>query len=45
MKIGRHTEGNAQGMKAERPNIRKVPLSKFERLKTVEQVVSRLFGG
>jgi len=45
MKIGRHTKGNAEGVKAERPNMRKVPLSKFERLKTVEQVVSRLFGG
>lgn len=45
MKIGRHTKGNAQGVKAERPNMRKVPLSKFERLKTVEQVVSRLFNG
>lgn len=40
MKICRHTKGNAQGVKAERPNMRKVPLSKFERLKTVEQAVS-----
>ena len=30
MKIGRHTKGNAQGVKAERPMIRKIPLSRFE---------------
>ena len=45
MKIGKHTKGNAKGIKAERPNIRQVPLSKFERLGTVEQVVTKLFGG
>jgi len=44
MKIGRHTKGNAQGVKTERPNMRKVPLSKFERLRSVEQVVTGLLG-
>jgi hypothetical protein len=44
MKIGKHTKANAHGMKSERPNIRTVPLSKFERLVTIEQVVRRLFG-
>ena len=44
MQIGKHTKGNAQGVKAERPNIRTVPLSKFERLGTIEQVVTKLFG-
>jgi hypothetical protein len=44
MKTGKHTKGNAQGVKAERPNIRTVPLSKFERLGTVEQVIEKLFG-
>jgi hypothetical protein len=43
MKIGKHTKANAEGVKAERPNIRTVPLSKFERLGSVEQVVNRLF--
>ena len=44
MKIGKHTKANAQGVKAERPNIRTVPLSKFERIDTVELLVTRLFG-
>ena len=44
MKIGKHTKANAEGFKAERPNIRTVPLSKFDRLNTVEQIVGRLFG-
>jgi len=30
-------------VKAERSNIRQVPLSKFERLGTTEQVATRLF--
>lgn len=44
MKIGRHTKGNAQGVKAERPNIRTVPLSQFEELRDIDDVVERLFG-
>ena len=44
MKIGKHTKTNAQGVKAERPNIRTVPLSKFERVDTIELPVTRLFG-
>jgi hypothetical protein len=44
MRVGRHTKANAQGVKAERPNIRDVPLSRFEKLADVEAVVSKLFG-
>ena len=44
MRIARHTKGNAQGIKAERPNIREVPLSRFEELATIGSVVGRLFG-
>ncbi|MEP7306183.1 MAG: hypothetical protein ABJA98_11755 [Acidobacteriota bacterium] len=44
MKIGKHTKANAKGLKSERLNIRTVPLSKFEKLNTVEQIVGRLFG-
>jgi hypothetical protein len=44
MKIGKHTKANAKGVKAERPNIRTVPLSTFERVDSVEQLVTRLFG-
>lgn len=43
-KVGKHTKANAEGVKAERPNIRTLPLSKFDRLTTIEQVVARLFG-
>lgn len=44
MRIGKHTKSNAEGVKTERPNIRTIPLSKFERLGSIEQVVTRLFG-
>ena len=44
MKVGKHTKANAKGVKAERPNIRTVPLSRFEHVDTVEQLVARLFG-
>ncbi len=43
-KIGRHTKGNAQGVKAKRPNIRIVPVANFERLATIDEVVAHLFG-
>ena len=44
MKVGRHTKGNAQGVKAERANIRDVQLSRFEKLADIDAVVARLFG-
>lgn len=44
MKVGRHTKGNAQGVKAERPNIRDLPLSRFEKLSDIDAVVAKLFG-
>jgi hypothetical protein len=40
LKIGRHT----RGAKRERPAIRTIPLSKFERLDRIDEVVTRLFG-
>lgn len=43
-KIAKHTKANAQGIKAERPNIRYVPRAKFEQLQSIEDVVTRLFG-
>ena len=43
MKVGRHTKGNAQGVKAERPNIRDLPLSRFEKLPDIDAVVAKLF--
>jgi hypothetical protein len=44
LKVARHTKGNALGVKAERANIRTVPLSMFQRVETIEQIVTRLFG-
>ena len=43
MKIGRHTKGNAKGVKAERPMIRKIPLSRFEKIADLDVLVARLF--
>lgn len=44
MKVGRHTKGNAEGVKAERPGIREIPLRRFEKLANIESLVTRLFG-
>lgn len=43
-KTARHAKGNAQGIKAERLNIRTLPKSAFTILQTVDEVVERLFG-
>ncbi len=42
--VGRHAKGNAQGVKAERPNIRIVQRGQFRRLETVEELSEQLFG-
>jgi len=44
-KAGRHTKGDRNGVKAERPNTRIVPKSRFRRLATIEEVAAALFGG
>ena len=44
LKTARHTRGNALGVKSERANIRTIPLSKFERVDAIDQLVTRLFG-
>lgn len=43
-RVSKHTRGNAQGVKAERPDHRTVPRGKFETLNTIEELWSRLFG-
>ena len=40
----KHTKGNAQGVKAERPNLRDVPKGHFRRLDTIEELWLTLFG-
>ena len=42
-KIGRHTKGNKDGIKAERPNIRVIPKGKFDEFKTMEGIYAQLF--
>ena len=42
--IAKHTKGNAQGIKLQRPNLRVIPRSAFETAATVADLVERLFG-
>jgi len=39
-----HTKGNANGEKALRKNIRKIPKSKFEKLADIKELETKLFG-
>lgn len=43
-KITRHSKGNADGVKAQRPALREVPLSQFAAVGDVGELVGRLFG-
>lgn len=42
--VSRHTKANAQGEKAQRPNIRTLPIAAFEPVATVACLATRLFG-
>jgi hypothetical protein len=42
--VARHTRGNAQGVKALRPNVRVVPLSDFKTVHKIEELCVKLFG-
>jgi len=44
LKVAKHTKGNAEGTKTERPNQRIVPRSRFERLDSLDAILERLFG-
>lgn len=43
-KVGRHTKGDSTGHKAEHPNIREVHRREFEELKSMSDLIARLFG-
>lgn len=43
-KIAKHTKGNAQGVKAERPNQRVINKGKFKRIDSIEGLWDQLFG-
>ncbi|MFI4862423.1 MAG: hypothetical protein ACIAXF_17290 [Phycisphaerales bacterium JB063] len=42
--VAKHTKGDSEGVKRERPNIRRVSQTLFESLPTIDLVMSRLFG-
>lgn len=43
-KVAKHTKGNARGVKTERPNLRVLPLSAFERVLDIPSLATLLFG-
>ena len=43
-RIARHSKGDSSGAKAKRPLLRKVPKSRFQRIKDIDDLVERLFG-
>ena len=43
-KTAKHTKGNAQGVKAERPNLRVLPLSAFHQVSDIKGLATLLFG-
>jgi hypothetical protein len=44
MSVAKHTKGNAEGTKTERPNHRIIGRGKFTKLDTLDAVLGRLFG-
>lgn len=44
LRVPKHSRGNAQGVKAERPDRRVVPKGHFEAIGTIPELMDRLFG-
>jgi hypothetical protein len=42
-KLAKHTKGNKDGVKAERPNLRVVPKGSFTKFESIEDIYARLF--
>jgi hypothetical protein len=42
-KVAKHTKGNAEGIKAERPEIREIPKTKFVSYSTAREIYDQLF--
>lgn len=42
-KVAKHTKANAEGVKAERPEIREVTKAQFKKYSTVHEIFDRLF--
>jgi len=45
LKIAKHTKGDKDGVKAERPQIREINKGKFTKYDTIEEIYGVLFGG
>ena len=43
-KTAKHSKGNAQGIKAERPNLKNVPIKDFSRCSEISEIAVKLFG-
>ena len=43
-RTAKHTKGNAQGIKLERPRLRVVPRSAFETVRSISELAVKLFG-
>jgi hypothetical protein len=44
MRVAKHSKANAKGKKAERPDQRIIPRSRFDLLSSLDEVLERLFG-
>lgn len=42
--IAKHTKGNAQGVKAERPSHRVIPKGHFQVIESIPELIEKLFG-
>jgi len=42
--VARHAKANSQGDKLQRPNIKQIPRSMFQKLDTIEDIIEYLFG-
>ena len=42
--VAKHKKANAQGKKSDRPNLRRIPRSKFTQIDSMDDVIERLFG-
>lgn len=45
LKVAKHTKGDQDGFKAERPNIRVLPKGKFEKYESIQEIYNALFVG
>ena len=44
LKVAKHSKGDANGVKKDRPNLRVVPKARFKSVATIEELYRALFG-